>query len=221
MRGWYIAVASVIVILILVVWIYHHRPRYDNFYEQSVEYPELDAISSIADEIREELIAYEATNPWEDWPERDLVDNNPSNQWKVIPLYAFEKWSEKHCHAFPKTVAALSGLNRLRTAGFSRLGAGTELRRHRGWKHLSNHVLRCHYGLDVPVGCGIWCDGEYRDHAQDKWLVFDDSKPHSAWNNSYRERIVLIVDMERPADVRTGTSRVDASDELNEFVKNM
>jgi aspartyl/asparaginyl beta-hydroxylase (cupin superfamily) len=220
---------TIIILIILILGLvgfslflhaYVRSQRNQNFYEQSREYPQLNAITLQANLIRHELQAY-AKTAWIDWPEQDLVDNKADNEWKVIPLLAFGKWSSKHGLAFPKTVAVLKQIRGLRSAGFSKLGPKTILRPHRGWKHLSNKVLRCHYGLDVPENCGIWCNGESRDQHQDEWLVFDDSKMHSAWNRSPRDRIVLILDLDRPRDVARGTSTVATSEELDQFVANM
>jgi aspartyl/asparaginyl beta-hydroxylase (cupin superfamily) len=223
-----VTIIIIILILLIVSFVFGslilpsngRLQRDQNFYEQSREYPQLNAITLQATTIRDELQAYAKTD-WIEWPEKELVNNKSNNDWKVIPLMAFGKWSAKHCLAFPQTVTILKQIRGLRSAGFSKLGPGTILRPHQGWEHLSNKVLRCHYGINVPENCGIWCNGESRDQHQDEWLVFDDSKMHSAWNRSTRDRIVLILDLDRPRDVARGTSTVATSEELNQFVANM
>jgi aspartyl/asparaginyl beta-hydroxylase (cupin superfamily) len=53
-------------------------------------------------------------------------------------------------------------------------------------------------GIDVPDSeCGITVDGVSRSWKNGRCLVFDDSLPHEAWNDSIRKRIVLIVDLRR------------------------
>ncbi len=53
------------------------------------------------------------------------------------------------------------------------------------------------------------------------WIVFDDSKLHYAENKSDEERIVLIVDLERPSHIKKGRSNVEETSELMEIVKKM
>lgn len=53
-------------------------------------------------------------------------------------------------------------------------------------------------------------------------LVFDDSKSHYAFNyatNASDERIVLIVDMERPSSIPLGTAKGGHTNELDSFIK--
>jgi aspartyl/asparaginyl beta-hydroxylase (cupin superfamily) len=58
--------------------------------------------------------------------------------------------------------------------------------------------LRCHLGIDVPAGCGIRVGGVERSWERGRCIVFDDSFPHEAWNESDEPRIVLIVDVWHP-----------------------
>ena len=50
-------------------------------------------------------------------------------------------------------------------------------------------------------------------------LVFDDSKRHKAFNdNPDKARVVLIVDILRPAHIPLGSARGGHTKELDEFV---
>jgi aspartyl/asparaginyl beta-hydroxylase (cupin superfamily) len=56
-------------------------------------------------------------------------------------------------------------------------------------------------------------------HRNNHILVFDDSKPHRAFNNSENaERVVLIIDMWRPQDIPRGTATGNHTPELDTFV---
>lgn len=220
-----LAIALAVLIVTIIIALFAMIAD-NNFYKQDEIYPELTEISDSADILREELDKF--SGEWKDWPEKDLTQHNPVNDWKVIPLFAFGKWSS-HCDKFPQTVELLEKLRpKLRTAGFSRLGPGTKLKPHRGWAHLSNKVIRCHYGLHVPTidngstgNCYIECGGNRKQQLPDQWLIFDDSKVHSAANESTEVRIVLLLDMERPWWVVPGNSEVESSKELEEFIDAM
>ena len=59
---------------------------------------------------------------------------------------------------------------------------------------------------------------EIRYHVNNEWMIFDDSKRHYAENTSEDDRIVLIIDIERPEHVKQGTSDATDTKELEEFV---
>ena len=61
-------------------------------------------------------------------------------------------------------------------------------------------------------------DEQIKFHRQFEWLIFDDSKVHYAENMSKMDRIVLIVDIERPKHIKKGKSNIRDSKELYEIV---
>ena len=52
-------------------------------------------------------------------------------------------------------------------------------------------------------------------------MIFDDSKTHHAENNGKHDRIVLIIDIERPCNVRVGNSKIEFSKEVNDLIVEM
>ncbi len=52
----------------------------------------------------------------------------------------------------------------------------------------------------------------------DKIIVFDDSLRHKAFNSSREERVVLIIDIDRPAYVPKGTVKGGHTKELDELL---
>jgi aspartyl/asparaginyl beta-hydroxylase (cupin superfamily) len=197
--------------------------KYQTFYDISI-YPELTNIDYSV--VKDELIDYMniANNNWMDWPEYDLwKSKNPSSSWKIIPLMSFNKWSDKNTKLFPKTTEQLKNIKGLVSAGFSKLGPDTTLALHKGWGNLSNNVLRCHLGLVVPKSkCKVFVMGKTNDlmyQQEGKWIVFDDSLYHSASNESdSKDRIILLLDIERPSHIEKGNSDVVNSPELNNFI---
>ena len=184
---------------------------------------------------------------WTAWPERnhyqsdydadaDDIDGSYPASWTVFPLvYCFpasdvsaRKWIDKTCAFVPHTTTLLKKLGPvLRTALFSRLDPRTTLGSHTGWADLANHVLRVHIPLMVPSGgsndglCGTWVDGCVETHEEGRIICFDDSKTHRAFNYSEEERIVLIIDLERPTGVGfpNGTASGGHTNELDAFIK--
>jgi aspartyl/asparaginyl beta-hydroxylase (cupin superfamily) len=63
-------------------------------------------------------------------------------------------------------------------------------------------------------------EDEIRHHATGEILVFDDSKTHSAFNNhASATRVILIVDIARPAGLPLGTATGDTTAELQSFIE--
>ena len=197
--------------------------KYQTFYDTSI-YPELTNIDYSI--VKDELLNYinQPDNNWIEWPEYDLwKNNNPSSSWKIIPLMSFSKWSDKNTKKFPKTTTKLKKIKGLVSAGFSKLGPNTTLALHKGWGNLSNNILRCHLGLIVPeLKCKVFVMGASNDsmyQEESKWIIFDDSLYHSASNeDNSKDRIILLLDIERPSYIEKGISDIDNSPELNNFI---
>jgi len=180
---------------------------------------------------------------WMAWPEQVHYHQAPDNTdddgaadavpWTVFPLVhcfpanqlAKRTWIPATCQYLPQTVQLLTDAlgDSLRTALFSRLEAGAVLQAHTGWQDLANYVLRVHIPLQVAPGglCGTWVDGCVETHETGRPLCFDDSKTHRAFNYSTQERIVLIVDLERPHHWPMGTATGGHSEELDAFIQQM
>jgi aspartyl/asparaginyl beta-hydroxylase (cupin superfamily) len=186
--------------------------------------PVIDAGPSILAEAR-------AARRWFAWPERNLYNEEAGHEWRVFPFcYTFPGddpsktvWLQPAETACPRTAALLRRIPGIRTALLSRMGPKTSLATHQGWAMLSNHVLRCHLGLDVPADeantCGMVVEDEIRHHATGSVLIFDDSKHHSAFNNhSKATRVILIVDIARPPGLPLGGATGDATEELQSFI---
>ena len=111
-------------------------------------------------------------------------------------------------------------IKNIETCCFLKLSKNSRLDKHYGYNPSSNYILRSHLGLSIPKNCGMWVNGEIKFHKEEYWITFDDSKLHSAFNNSNEERYILLVDMKRPDYIKIGNSlREDNYDHLiNQFI---
>ena len=136
--------------------------------------------------IREECLA--AIN-YVQWPERSIYQGN----WDVFGIYDLQgHLLEENAGACPHTVATLGQVPNLRTAGFSKLGAGCQIKPHKGY---TDKVLRCHLGLVVPEGdCALRVEDTIYKWEEGKAFVFDDRLLHEAWNYTDSDRYVLLLD---------------------------
>lgn len=205
----------IIVLIILLIWCNLKNAHYDT----KKVFPELIMLENknIFAAIQKEALN---TTLWEEWPEKCLWEKNiNSPKWNVIPLYAFGKWSKNAKH-FPRTSYLIQNIPNIRTAGFSLLEPNVTLKKHRGWANLSNYVLRSHLLLtqNKTGSCFIDVKGIRKNHKYGKWLTFDDSELHSASNLDNQNRIILLIDIDRPSWISNGTSTVEYSPELINFI---
>jgi hypothetical protein len=186
--------------------------KYECYFDIYKLYPELTIINKNHNIILEELNGIKDKDPklWHYWIENEL---------KVFPFYFFGKWASIAKRLCPQTFSILQKIPKLKTAAFSCLEPNKQIQPHKGWADLANYVLRCHYGLIVPENCGCVCDNFVVYHKNRNWLVFDDSKMHSSFNYSTKNRIIFIIDMERPYNIPIGTSKVAYKTELMDFIK--
>ena len=128
------------------------------------------------------------------WPQQELYQG----VWDVFGLYVSGQAIEDNCRRCPQTVSLLSCVPNLVSAGFSNLTAGTFIGAHTGY---TKTVIRCHLGLIVPDDCAIRVADETRSWKQGSTLAFDDTYEHEAWNRSTTDRIVMLLDFERPLEL--------------------
>lgn len=146
--------------------------------------------------FREDIPRFQDISP-------DQYRISPDSQWHTFILYGFGTKSELNCSLCPKTAAVLERLPGLQTAFFSILAPGKHVPRHKG---VTKAFLRCHLGLKVPrqrEQCWMDVGGHRLVWEEGKAFVFDDTYPHEVWNNTDEERVVLLVDVERPMPLST------------------
>lgn len=93
-------------------------------------------------------------------------------------------------------------------AGFSAMLPGVQIKPHVGY---TADVLRLHLALVVPEcesdKIGIRVGNQIRGWEAGKCHLFDDTQEHEAWNKSTATRVVLLVDLLRPAGREKGVVR--------------
>ena len=145
--------------------------------------------------IRHELLAVSQT---EFHAEAEKLERKGS--WDVLHFFERGRKNEQNSALCPVTVDVIEQHATVTTlAGLayaSKMASGTHVAAHCGPTNLR---LRCHMGIQVPVGdCALRVGSEVRGWEQGKCIVFDDSLEHEAWNHTDGTRLVLIVDVWHP-----------------------
>ena len=136
--------------------------------------------------IRDECLA---AGNYVRWPE-SIYNGN----WDVYGIYDLQGYLiEENATRCPKTTEVLKRIPNLRTAGFSKLGAGAHIKPHKGY---TDAVLRCHLGLVTPEGdCALKVEETVYNWQEGKAFIFNDRLLHEAWNYTDSDRYVLLLDL--------------------------
>jgi aspartate beta-hydroxylase len=172
--------------------------------------PFLAQMANETDAIRAELAALLAdgdhlvpflTGPSSASPESSLRGTRGAPQWNAFFFYRHGQRFDENCARCPHTAALIDALPLVRVRGsapeicFSVLTPGTHILPHRG---VTNTRVVAHLPLIVPEDCALSVGGELHQWQPGKWVVFDDTFEHEAWNRSAETRVVLIVDLWNP-----------------------
>jgi aspartyl/asparaginyl beta-hydroxylase (cupin superfamily) len=128
-----------------------------------------------------------------------LLDNP---DWSTLSFWENGSAVEENCARCPTIARALSDIIPLCRIGIrapnvvlSLLRPGARIPPHTG---MINTRLICHLPLIVPPQCGFRVGAETRPWEVGKLLIFDDTVEHEAWNDSDKDRLILIFDVWRP-----------------------
>jgi aspartate beta-hydroxylase len=172
-------------------------------------FPWLDRLEAATGAIRAELQALLADGPAfspyvearADRPDGDGQGMRGNPDWSALYLWKNGVEVPEVAGRCPATLAALEGLPFCRIEGrtpsilFSRLAPGARIPPHNGF---INTRLIGHLPLIVPGRCGFRVGNETREWREGEAWLFDDTIQHEAWNDSDRDRIILIFDIWRP-----------------------
>ena len=185
----------------------------NNFYSTYEIYPKLKIFEDNFDEIKLELLLNLDLmhTGFLGWENKSL--DKEENKRSLIPIYGFGNWSIYH-KKFPIICNLVKQIDDIQVVIFIKLSAKTRIPQHYGYNPSSNFILRSHLGLIVPESCGILVDDEIQIHQEKKWITFDDSKLHFAWNNSNSDRYVLLIDLVRPDFVAAGNSQREPDEKI-------
>ena len=131
-------------------------------------------------------------------------DQGNEGSWSTFTIFSYGRWIEGNAARCPRTTDLVRSIPGLQIAGFSVLGPGAHLPRHRG---PNRGALRYQIGLRVPEpegACRIEVGSVTHVWTEGASMVFDHSVHHEAWNDADGERYVLFIEFIWPLPGVTG-----------------
>lgn len=118
-----------------------------------------------------------------------------SGTWQGGVLLSSGRQAALLSRHFPVTMEALARIPGLRSALWSVLSPGASIPEHQG---PNPGVLRLHLGVDCPADAALELESRVLPYRNGETVLFDDTAPHAAWNQSDRERVTLFCELLRP-----------------------
>ncbi|MFM2256727.1 MAG: hypothetical protein RIQ28_574 [Pseudomonadota bacterium] len=135
-------------------------------------------------------------------PQGDVHGMLENPDWSTLFLWENGAAVEDHVALCPKLFDAVMRHiplchigRRAPSVMLSLLRPGARIPPHTG---MINCRYICHLPLVVPPDCGFRVGDRTIEWQEGKVIIFDDTVQHEAWNNSDRNRLVLIFDIWRP-----------------------
>lgn len=189
----------------LTRWMARHQSRVslvpDTPFFDPALFPYLEELrenwEAIAEETRAVLQHREAIPGFQDLsPDQYRIATEKN--WRTFVLFGFGERLEKNCAQMPRTAEILSRIPKIQIAWLSILAPGYHIPAHTG---VTKGIIRTHLGLIIPVEaekCRIRVGDEIKHWQPGELVVLDDTYEHEVWNDTDEERVVLLLDFERP-----------------------
>lgn len=171
------------------------------------DFPELAALQANWRTIRDEALALHAAHGLDGTSRPDSPGYHDIG-FRTFYKYGWRKfylswYGYRHDSArrlCPRTSALLAAMPSVSGAMFTLLPAGSALTRHADPVACS---LRYHLGLVTPESdeCFIDVDGHRHAWRDGQVLIFDETYPHYARNDSGTDRLILMCDVDRPVNL--------------------
>jgi len=129
-------------------------------------------------------------------PDHDRLAKD--GKWQSFFLWGYGFKSDINCNRCPQTAKLIEKIPGLKTAMFSIHAPGIHIPRHKG---VTKGMVICHLGLIVPKErekCRMQVADQICLWEQGKAFVFDDTYPHEVWNETHEDRVILLLQVERP-----------------------
>ncbi len=186
-------------------WINPYIRRHSKIGDQAVfdrsHFPWIEKLEADWEAIRDEALAVlkhrDAIPPLaEISPDHKGLDN--SNKWRSFFLWGYGFRVDQNQERCPRTSAALRNVPGLRTAMFSIHDPGMAIPPHKG---VTAGMCVFHLGLKVPQdrdNCAIRVEDQHVHWKDGEAFVFDDTREHETWNRTDEERVILLIQFDRP-----------------------
>ncbi|HXP72682.1 MAG TPA: aspartyl/asparaginyl beta-hydroxylase domain-containing protein [Stellaceae bacterium] len=190
----------------LIRWIYDRRIIGPPVLDLDPHFPAGERFAEAWRTIRDEAVAVaarlaEVPRFHEIMPEQTEISANDDRDWRMFIIKAYGVEVPENKARCPALAAIVATAPEVLSASISFMAPGKHIPAHRG---PFRGVLRFYLALSMPrladgrPGAVLKvADREYRLQDGD-YMLWDDTYPHEAWNESDQLRAVLLLDVWRP-----------------------
>jgi aspartate beta-hydroxylase len=190
----------------VIRWIYDRRIIGPPVLDLDAHFPAGKRFASAWRTLRDEAMTVathlaEVPRFHEIMPEQTAISANDGRDWRMFITKAYGVEVPANQARLPALAAIVADLPEVLSASISFMAPGKHVPAHRG---PFRGVLRFYLALSMPrladgrPGAVLKvADREYRLEDGDS-MLWDDTYPHEAWNESDRVRMVLLLDVWRP-----------------------
>lgn len=172
-------------------------PQNPAYFHSPEKFPELKVFEQNYSSIKEEFlnVKNKKLGFWlNTFPH--YVEKSSQNTWQIFSFRFFGIDNPLNHSLCPITSNLIKQNKNILSADYSYIPPHTQITPHKGFTKM---VLRVHLGLIIPDGdVGIKVGNEIRKWEEGKLLILDDSYEHHAWNNTDKDRVVLMFDIVNP-----------------------
>ncbi len=178
----------------------HSKVGDDAFLDRQ-HFPWISRLEEEWEAIRDEALAVlrhrEAIPPLAELsPDHGRLDDQ--RKWRSFFLWGYGFRMDQNCARCPATARLVERIPGVRTVLFSIHEPGMAIPPHKG---VTASMCILHLGLKVPrdsANCAIRVGTDVQHWKEGEAFVFDDTREHETWNRTSDDRVILLVQFDRP-----------------------
>ncbi len=202
---------------------YKESLKYKNeYYSYNYYLPKTDILKKNIHVFEEELNNFDKSN-WDNFPNYKNFKNN--NFWKFILLYHNKNKINKNINLFRKTNKIINYMNdnNIVNVYFSKISSNTniELSNNSNNYYISKNIIRLYYVISCGNDSKLIVNKKERKSDKKRILLFDLDNNIKYINNSNTESIILVIDFEKPEDIKKSNYNLYNNKSFNKYVNNL
>jgi hypothetical protein len=205
------------------VILYKESLKYKNeYYSYTYYLPKTTILKKNIHILEQELDNLGKSN-WDDFPNYKISTND--NMWQFILLYHDKNIINKNIQLFKKTNKVIKYIddNNIVNVYFSKVSPNTSIELSNNEKNyfISNNIIRLYYVISCGKDSKLIVNKKEFQNKKKRLLLFDLDYNIKYINNSNIESIILVIDFEKPEDIKQSNYKLYNKKLFDKYVNNI